>query len=308
MSQELKIAVLPRSSFFRFWKVFCAGVKQAESDLLGAGIPLAVQCDAPVHDDDWRLQADILEKFVRQDVHGIVIAPCHSQELVGPVEAAAKANIPTVVVDSPLETARMISFVGTDNRKAGTLAAHHMGEYLDGRGSALVLRYQKGSRSTEEREDSFIQHMRQAYPEVAIISPEEYTGSTRDSARRLSERLLAQYGSRLQAVFTPNEPSTAGMLMALQSSSLVDTVKLFGFDASDLYMDFVRRGKIQAVVVQNPFRMGELSVKTLVDRLQGRTVPATIDTGATLVTPNNIDELGIQLLLNPETRNASLSS
>jgi len=308
MAQELRIAVLPRSSFFRFWKVYCAGVKQAEQDLLGKGTRVSVQIDAPVHDDDWRLQADIFEKFVRQHVDGIVIAPCHSQVLVEPVEAAAKANIPTVVVDSPLETARIVSFVGTDNRKAGTLAARHMGDYLNGRGSVLVLRYQEGSHSTEEREQAFMRHMQQAYPEVVIISPEEYTGSTRDSARRVSERLLAQHGNRLQAVFTPNEPSTAGMLMALQISSLIDTVKLFGFDASDLYMDFVRRGKIQALVVQNPFRMGELSVKTLVDRLQGGSVSATIDTGSALVTSKNIDTPEIQMLLNPETRKVGASS
>jgi ribose transport system substrate-binding protein len=308
MAQELKIAVLPRSSFFKFWKVFSAGVKNVESDLRAESIRVAVQCDAPVHDDDWRVQADIFERFVRQQVDGIVIAPCHSQELVGPVETAAKANIPTVVVDSPLETTRIVSFVGTDNRKAGALAARHMGEYLNGRGSILVMRYQKGSRSTEEREQAFMQHMRQAYPEVAILAPEEYTGATRDSARRLSERLLAQFGNRLQGVFTPNEPSTAGMLMALQGSSLLDTVKLFGFDASDVYMDFVRRGKIQAVVVQNPFRMGQLSVRTLIDRLQGKPVPATIDTGSTLVTPKNIDTPEIQMLLNPETRNAGSSS
>jgi ribose transport system substrate-binding protein len=73
-------------------------------------------------------------------------------------------------------------------------------------------------------------------------------------------------------------------------------------------MDFVRRGKIQALVVQNPFRMGELSLKTLVDHLQGRPVPANIDTGATLVTPKNIDTPEIQMLLNPETRTAGLSS
>jgi len=308
MAQELKIAVLPRSSFFKFWKVFCSGVKQAESDLLGQSTRVAVQIDAPVHDDDWRVQADILEKSVRQRVDGIVIAPCHSQALVEPVEAAAKANIPTLVVDSPLETTRIVSIVGTDNRKAGTLAARSMGEYLNGRGSVLVLRYQKGSRSTEEREQSFIRHMQQAYPEVSVLAPEEYAGATRDSARRISERLLAQHGNRLQGVFTPNEPSTAGMLMALQCSSLVDTVKLFGFDASDVYMDFVRRGKIQALVVQNPFRMGELSVKTLVDRLQGKVVPAMIDTGATLVTPKNIDTPEIQLLLNPETRRVGASS
>ena len=43
-----------------------------------------------------------------------------------------------------------------------------------------------------------------------------YAGATRDTAKRASENLLNRFGDEVQGIFTPNESSTAGMLLALQ--------------------------------------------------------------------------------------------
>ena len=58
--------------------------------------------------------------------------------------------------------------------------------------------------------------------------------------------------------------------------------------------------------MQNPFRMGELAMTTLVDHLQGKSVPEYIDTGVTVVTPENFDAPAIQALLNPSALQASI--
>ena len=41
-----------------------------------------------------------------------------------------------------------------------------------------------------------------------------------------------------------------------------------GFDASEPLVDAMRQGKIQGLVVQNPLRMGKLSVETMVKHLE----------------------------------------
>jgi ribose transport system substrate-binding protein len=53
-------------------------------------------------------------------------------------------------------------------------------------------------------------------------------------------------------------------------------------------------------VVQNPFKMGYTSVKTIVDKLNGKDVPDRIDTGATLVTKENMEKPEINELLHPD--------
>jgi ribose transport system substrate-binding protein len=52
--------------------------------------------------------------------------------------------------------------------------------------------------------------------------------------------------------------------------------------------------------VQDPFGMGYLAVKTAVQALQGETVSRRIDTGVTMVTPENMTEPKVETLLHPE--------
>jgi ribose transport system substrate-binding protein len=293
------IAVIPQGSLHRYWQAIRAGALKAESDLVAQGSAVQIAWKAPVREDDREEQARIVEGFVRQGVQGIVLAPFDSRTLVGPVEKAARDGIPTVIVDSALDTPQIVSFIATDNRKGGTLAADRMGELLGGQGSVLLLRYQEGSASTEDREKGFAQRMRQGYAHLQLIVSAEYAGATRESAKKLGEALLARQGSDLRGVFTPNESTTAGMLLALNSAQQAGKIRLVGFDTSDVYVDSLRYKQLHGLVVQDPFRMGELAVKTLSDHIAGKSVPRRVDTGATMVTPDNMDQPAIQRLLRP---------
>jgi ribose transport system substrate-binding protein len=293
------IAVIPQGSLQRYWQAIHAGALKAVSDLIAQGSAIQIAWKAPVREDDRDEQARIVEGFVRQGVQGIVLAPFDSRALVGPVEAAARSGIPTVVVDSALDTQQIVSFIATDNRKGGTLAADRMADVLGGPGSVLVLRYQEGSASTEDREKGFAQRLRQSYPHIQLIVSTEYAGTTRESARKIGEGLLVRHGTDLRGVFTPNESTTAGMLLALSGAHKAGKITLVGFDTSDVYVDSLRHKQLHGLVVQDPFRMGELGVRTLADHLAGKSVPKRIDTGATMVTPENMDQPVIQKLLKP---------
>jgi ribose transport system substrate-binding protein len=279
MSTSFNIAGIPQGLLHKHWKTVHAGAQQAVRDLLGQGITVQLLWDAPLREDDREGQKKIVVSFIKKGVHGMMLAPFDSRSLVASVEEAARAGMPTVVIDSALDSAQIVSYVATDNKKGGGLAGDRMGELLYGKGKVLVLRYQQGSASTEEREEGFVSRLRQAHPGIVAILSDEYAGATRDAAKRASEGLLARHAKDLQGIFTPNESSTAGMLMALQATPLAGKVALVGFDASDMYLDSMRYKQIQGLVVQDPFRMGELGVKTLVDHLQGRAVPKRIDTG-----------------------------
>ena len=104
--------------------------------------------------------------FVSQNVSGIVIAPLDERALVRPIEEAKRAGIPTIVIDSGLDTKEIVSFVATDNIKGGELAADRMGELLKGRGKVLLLRYQEGSASTTERETGFLSRLKAKFPGI----------------------------------------------------------------------------------------------------------------------------------------------
>jgi ribose transport system substrate-binding protein len=215
------------------------------------------------------------------------------------VEEATRLGIPTVIFDSGLESEDIVSFVATDNRRGGELAADEMGRLLDGRGRVLLLRYQEGSASTTAREEGFLARLAEAWPDIAVVSSDQHAGPTRDTGKRAAENLLNRYGSDLDGVFVVNETSTAGMLLALQDTGLAGEIRFLGFDGTPAYADAVRSGDMDGFVIQDPFGMAALALETLVDHLQGRPVPPRVDTGVLVVNRENLDSAEAQRLLHP---------
>jgi ribose transport system substrate-binding protein len=296
--RALRIAVIPQGSTHEYWKSIHAGAVKAARDEAQAGTRVEVVWKGPLREDDREQQVQVVEGFLTQRIDGIVLAPFDKNALVRPVEEATRSGIPVVVIDSALESRDPISFVASDNHRGGELAAEEMGRLLAGRGRVLVLRYQEGVASTEAREKGFVEKVRASFPGIEIVSSNQYAGATRDTAKSASENLLNRYGD-LDGIFTPNESSTAGMLLALEDLGRAGKARLLGFDASDVFVAAMRAGELQGVVVQNPFRMGELGVKTLIDHLRGRKVEKRIDTGVALITPANLETGPSQLLLHP---------
>src|SRR5438034_6136559 len=129
--KALAIAVIPKGTTHEFWKSIHAGAIQASRELSAQGAPINVIWKGPLREDDREQQIQVVEGFTSQGIQGIVLAPLDSRALVRPVEEARHAGVPTVIIDSDLESDAIVSFVATDNRKGGQLGADRLGQ-LDG--------------------------------------------------------------------------------------------------------------------------------------------------------------------------------
>ncbi len=76
-------------------------------------------------------------------------------------------------------------------------------------------------------------------------------------------------------------------------------VLFVGFDGSPPLIEALSDGVLHGVVLQNPYRMGQLGVKTMMDHLEGKLVEKSISTDETLVTPSNMNDPEVQALLDP---------
>ncbi len=298
-SDGLHLAVIPKGTTHEFWKSIHAGAIKAQREYEAQGVSVRLTWKGPIREDDREQQIQVVEGFLSQGVQGIVLAPLDASALVRPVQEAKQAGIPTVVIDSALSSDDAVSFVATDNEKGGALAADRLGGLLDGKGRVLLLRYQEGSASTDAREKGFLDRMHAQYPGIEIVSSDQYAGATRDTAKRASENLLNRFAGQVQGVFTPNESSTAGMLLALQDVGRAGQIRFVGFDSSESFVAAMRKGELDGIVLQNPFEMGYQGVKTMVAHLRGEQVEGRVDTGVTIVTPDNLDSEASRALLNP---------
>ena len=296
-TQSIKIAVIPKGTTHEFWKSVHAGAVKAAREL---GVEIIWK--GPLKEDDLKSQIDLVQSFTAQGVSGIVLAPLNDKALVSSVRGAARGRVPVVVFDSALQGKEHTSFVATDNLAAGRLAGEHLAKLLGGKGRVALLRYQEGSASTHARETGFLEAIRK-HAGIEIVSDNQYGGATTESAFAASENvLLAQNAAegKVDGIFAPNESTTFGMLLALRKSGLAGKIKFVGFDASDKLVAGLRSGEISGLVLQDPFRMGYLSVKTMVRHLRGEKVDARIDTGSRFVHRGNMDQPDIKQLLEPD--------
>jgi ribose transport system substrate-binding protein len=293
-SERRVIAVVPKGTTHEFWKSVHAGANRAAEAL-----DVDILWQGPVREDDRAAQIRVIEDMITRGVDGLVLAPLDDTALIRPVEEARRQGIPTVIVDSALGGDGPVSFVATDNAKGGALAAEHLGALLGGRGNVLMMRYQEGSASTREREKGFLDTMARSFGDIRVVSSNQYGGSTTESAYATAENLLVRF-TDLDGVFTPNESTTFGMLRALQDAGHPGKVKLVGFDSSAKLIQALRDEHLHGLVLQDPFRMGELGVRTMVSHLNGEAVEARVDTGVAMATRDNMEDEGVRRLLSPD--------
>lgn len=289
-----RIAVVPKGTAHEFWKSVQAGTIRAGKE---AGVE--VSFTGPAREDDREQQIALVQNLISGKASAIVLAPLDDKALVEPVRQAKAAGIPVVIFDSPLQGESgkdFVTLVATDNFKGGEIAGEALAKAMGGKGKALLLRYNEGSASTTQREEGFVQAAKKAGLEV--VDPKRYAGVTRASAQEAAENLLAANGD-ISGVFCPNESSAFGMLLALRSRGMAGKVKFVGFDSSDAVVDAMKKGELAGLVLQNPIRMGYLGVKAALDALDGKKVETRIDTGAMLVTPENMEKPEVIELLRP---------
>jgi ribose transport system substrate-binding protein len=295
----LTIAVIPKGTSHVFWQSIHAGARKAALEL---GVDIVWR--GPLREDDRDSQVSEVEGFVSRGISGIVLAPLDEAALVAPVEGAARAGIPVVIIDSGLKSDRYVSFVATDNERGGRLAGEHLAERLGGAGKAVLLRYAEGSDSTHNREQGFLAAVA-AHPGIEVVSSNQYGGTDVEGAYKKSEALLSAFkkpdgGLAIDGIFCPNESTSFAMLRVLQDNGWAGKLHFVGFDASDSLVEGLEQGAIDALVLQDPVRMGYLGVKTLVAHIRGQATEKRIDTGVRVVSRENMGQPELRELLRPD--------
>jgi len=293
---KLKVAVIPKGTTHIFWKAVEAGAREAGKEL---GVEIVWK--GPMKENDRAQQISIVEQFVTEGISGIVLAPLDNTALQRPVAAAARKKIPVVIFDSGLKGKPgkdFVSFVATDNTKGGIIGGEHLGKLLGGKGKVVLLRYQVGSASTMEREEGFLQAIARNSGLMLTVS-NRHAGATAGEAKTSAMNIVDKL-REANGIFCPNESSTFGMLLALRQSNLAGKVRFVGFDTSPPLIEALQKGEIDALVAQDPMRMGYEGVKTLVAHIQGKPTQKVLDTGVRLITRENMKTPEIKKLLSTQ--------
>jgi ribose transport system substrate-binding protein len=296
------IPVIVKDTRSRYWQTVLAGARKAGQDL---GVEIA-ELDAQSESDADR-QIALLEKAVASNPAAVVIAPAHFAALSKPIDEAAK-RVKVVAIDSPADSKALTSFLATDNVQVGRIAADILAEriqktYADTEGDVALITPLPDLAALDQRAKGFREQIAAKYGALNIVVEKVADGDA-TTGRDVMLEIIASY-PELRGVFVSNPIMAKGaaeVLVEHKTNKTGDKINLVSFGSDDQLVKFLQDGTVAALVVQDPFRMGYEGVKIALAASKGEQVPASVDTGAIVITKANMNSARSQELLNPKIK------
>ena len=290
--KQRRIAVIPKGTAHVFWQSVHAGATAA-----GRDFHEEILWDGPPNETDYSRQLEIFDSMLNRHVDGVVVAAADRTTLNASLDRAARENIPVVVFDSGVDSSNYVTFVATNNYAAGQMAARKLAQLLNGKGNIAIIAHAPGSASTMDRESGFKDVMAKEFPALRIAA-EQYSMSDRAKGMAVTENILTAH-PELDGLFASSEPSSVGAAQALKSRRLAGKIKFVAFDSSEGLVEDLSAGVIDALVAQDPFKIGYEGVRAVTEKLDGKSPAKKIDLSATVITKTDLDKPDIRKLLHP---------
>jgi ribose transport system substrate-binding protein len=294
--KALKIIGIPKSLASSYWTIVENGLKCYATKVPNVNVVWdGVQTDTQVSD-----QISLIQNYISQKPDGILYAATDAKALVSVNQQAASANIPIFNFDSGTDP-QTVPLFATSNTAAAAKAADQLGTELNGTGKIAILEFVPGSATNDQRVNGFKQELQAKYPNIQIVA-DQADGSDSAKALSITQNILSAHPD-LAGIYAANQQGGEGAEQALKAASLGGKVRMISFDASDPLIAGLQDGTVDALIVQNPFKMGYDSLKAMVNQLRNGVKAQNEDTGVTLVTKANENDPATQALLNPTCAN-----
>ena len=298
-SAETVIPVIVKDTTSFYWQIVLAGARKAGKDL-GVTVPeLGAQSESDING-----QISILENAVAGKPAAIVISPTQKAALGKPIDEAAK-SVKIIGIDSAADSKAFTSFLTTDNVQGGRIAADGLAaaitaKYGKAEGEVALVTHLPGVGSLDERAKGFKEELAAKYPGIKLVA-DKVSDGTANGGLNITTDLLTAFPN-LRGIFASNLIQAQGAIQAIAEAKAQDKVKLVGFDSDDKLVKALSDGILAATVVQDPFRMGYDGVKTALAASKGEKVAPFVDTGANLITKENMHGDRAEDLLNPKVK------
>ena len=288
---KIKIELVSKGYQHEFWRSVEAGAKKA-----GEELGVEVNFIGPEKETEIGKQVGMVENAINKKVTALGIAALDPDALAVVAKKAMDAQIPVVTFDSNVKDDITSSFIATDNKAAGAMAGEQLAKLINGKGKVAVVSHNPGTTTAIEREAGFREALAK-YPDIKILNTQFSDG---DKSKALAITLdIINANPDIAGIYGTNEPSIFGVAKGVEEKGLTGKVALVGIDSSEDLAKFLEKGVISGLVIQDPYNMGYQTVQQLYKLSKGEKVEKRIDTGAILVTKENINNPDITKKMFP---------
>lgn len=277
---SITIALVPQAMDSEFWLAMAEGARAAAA----ARPDVRLSIVAPDREINVDQQVSIIEDQIRRGIRALVVAPSGTAQVLPALEQAAARKIPVVLVDTDVLFKAKVSYIGTDNRRGGALAAKRLAELLGSQGEIALIHGVPGNESQDARANGFLDALA-GMPGLKLVARQP-ANSERSLGLTVMENILTAHPGA-KGVFATNDQMALGAMEALDARGLRGKVAIVGFDATQEAVQATVEGRLAGTVAQNPRAMGQRGVEAALAAIEGRPVQPRIDTGTEMVTVEN---------------------
>lgn len=290
--EQRTVAVIAKSVTSDFFHNMRNGVYAAATEY-----NVTVTFDGPENEEDYATQNRMIEQAVEDGVDAIVLSAIDYTRSDAVVEEAVRRGVKVLTVDSNIGSSAVSLFIGTDNREAGRAAA--LAALDDSSTERLVniglVNYTAETDNGRQRVEGFREYI-DDIPNARVVA-EITAESNTVSATQAALSLLQEY-PQINVLVGFNEWMTLGVGNAIRQAGVADRVRGVGFDSNVLSVSMLETGEMDALIVQNPFAIGYLSIQNAEALLSGRTVDTPeLYTAVTTVNRENLFDENVQKIL-----------
>ncbi len=261
---------------YEFWNIMNTGAADMARD-----IGINYIWDAP-QERNVDQQIEIINRAVEAGAEALLIAADDPKRISAVVEDAKARGVKVIYVDSPAYE-EAITTLSTDNYEAGVRAGETLIEILNERGissgSVGIIGY--ASKENTDLRDMGFRSVLEEDGRFRVLDTIETKRGDPDEAQEAAERLIRE-NEDLVALYGTNEGTSIGVGNAIRANN--NRYIGIGFDRTDIMLELLEDGNLQAIVVQNPYTMGYLGMAEAVAAILGKnTGPDYINTGVSVI-------------------------
>lgn len=332
------ISIIGKANTGEYWSEVKKGVEKAADDInenLGytGKDKVKVTFNAPADADDVDQQVNLLDEELAREPAALAISIADEQSCKVQFDMAADNEIPIVAYDCGSDYQGLMATVSTDNTKSAKEAADKLAEAMSSKGKVLILAHDSKSMAAKERVAGFKAELKKKYPKMSVasvyymdnieklqknvaaeINTGTYARSTDGDARLRSgdekiapaditeDDIIDYYLQKHPDVcgcFATNATAVKSIVSGMDRTKR-DNMMVVGYDADQEEVDMLEKGKVDALVVQNPYAMGYASVIAAARSALSMGNESIVDTGYTWLTKNNMNDSDVKKMLYNE--------
>lgn len=286
------VAVICKGKEHEFWQAVEKGVIDA-----GEEMNIKTTFTAPENETQIDVQIELINEAIEEGADAILVAPLDTDALNSTLRTADEKGIPIITFDSDVTYSGRKANIGTENTTAGAIAAREAVNLIGKSGQIGIIKHGTDTQTALERTGGFVDTI-ENYEYLEIVDTRCSEGGNIDKAKEEVTKMLTETPT-IKLIYATNEGCAVGACEAVESMGLAGKVKIIGFDSSSAEIKYIENGTLNGMVVQNPYNMGYLGVRYSSKLIDGEALEDRINTGATYVNKDNLNEEDIELLLYP---------